>query len=52
MRVDGNDAIAVHEATKFAREYIIRERKPYFIEAMTYRQGDHSSSDHSLLYRK
>lgn len=27
------------------------EGKPYFIEFMTYRMGDHSTSDNSALYR-
>jgi len=50
IRVDGNDCIAVYEATKFARKYILENKKPFFIEAMTYRVGDHSTSDHSLMY--
>jgi 2-oxoisovalerate dehydrogenase E1 component alpha subunit len=50
-RVDGNDAVAVLEATRKAREYIIKNGKPYFIEFMTYRMGDHSTSDNSALYR-
>ena len=37
IRVDGNDFFAVHNATKAAREYIVRESKPALIEAMTYR---------------
>lgn len=51
IRVDGNDTIAVYEAVKFARNYILENKEPFFIEAMTYRVGDHSTSDHSLLYR-
>jgi len=50
-RVDGNDALAVLEATRKARAYIVEHRKPYFIEFMTYRMGDHSTSDNSALYR-
>ena len=50
-RVDGNDALACLEATRFARKYIIENRKPYFLEFMTYRVGDHSTSDNSTLYR-
>lgn len=46
-RVDGNDAVAVLQATKTARKYIIENRKPYFLEFMTYRLGDHSTSDNS-----
>ena len=51
IRVDGNDTIACLEVTKYAREYILREKKPFFIEFMTYRVGDHSTSDKSSLYR-
>ena len=36
---------------KAAREYIIANRKPVLIELLSYRIGDHSTSDHSLLYR-
>ena len=35
--MDGNDLFAVHNATKAAREYAVRESKPVLIEAMTYR---------------
>lgn len=51
-RVDGNDALACLHATQKAREYIVKEGKPYFLEFMTYRVGDHSTSDNSTLYRK
>ena len=51
IRVDGNDALACYRATKMAREYIVQHGKPVFIEYMTYRIGDHSTSDHSSLYR-
>jgi 2-oxoisovalerate dehydrogenase E1 component alpha subunit len=30
-RVDGNDALACLVATRFARKYIMEQRKPYFI---------------------
>ena len=50
-RVDGNDALACYEATKYAREYILKNKKPYFLEFMTYRVGDHSTSDNSSMYR-
>lgn len=51
IRVDGNDAVAVFRATEYARNYILENNQPFFIEAMTYRIGDHSTSDHSVLYR-
>jgi 2-oxoisovalerate dehydrogenase E1 component alpha subunit len=51
MRVDGNDFLAVHEATRRARAFILEENRPVLIEAMSYRQGHHSTSDDSTQYR-
>lgn len=51
-RVDGNDPVAVYRLVKHLREYIISEQKPAFVEAMTYRVGNHSTSDDSSYYRK
>lgn len=51
VRVDGNDVVAVHEATKFARDFAVGEMSPVLIEAMTYRIGHHSTSDDSSVYR-
>lgn len=51
IRVDGNDVLAVHYATKAARNFSINEGKPVLIEAMTYRVGHHSTSDDSSAYR-
>lgn len=51
IRVDGNDVFAVHEAVREAREYALKKSAPVLIEAMTYRQGHHSTSDDSLRYR-
>lgn len=51
IRVDGNDAFAVYNATKAARELAINESRPVLIEAMTYRIGHHSTSDDSSAYR-
>ena len=42
---------AVYNATKKAREIIIKEGKPALIEVISYRVGDHSTSDFSELYR-
>ena len=50
-RVDGNDAVACLHATQQARKYVVEQGKPYFLEFMTYRMGDHSTSDNSALYR-
>jgi 2-oxoisovalerate dehydrogenase E1 component alpha subunit len=51
IRVDGNDIFAVYNAVKKARELIIKEKKPALIEAISYRVGDHSTSDFSQRYR-
>ena len=37
LRVDGNDILAVHNATKKAREIAITKNRPVIVEAMTYR---------------
>lgn len=51
IRVDGNDIFAVYYATKAARNLIINENRPVFIEVMSYRRGHHSTSDDSTRYR-
>lgn len=51
IRVDGNDFLAVYEATREARAQSLRESQPYLVEAMSYRLGHHSTSDDSLKYR-
>ena len=51
IRVDGNDLFAIYSATKQAREIILREKRPVLIEAISYRVGDHSTSDFSQRYR-
>ncbi|CCG58716.1 Protein CBG00460 [Caenorhabditis briggsae] len=50
IRVDGNDLLAVYNATKEARRVALTNR-PVLIEAMTYRLGHHSTSDDSTAYR-
>ncbi|KNH07291.1 2-oxoisovalerate dehydrogenase alpha subunit [Perkinsela sp. CCAP 1560/4] len=52
VRVDGNDALAVLIAVRQAREMSIANNTPVLIEAMTYRQDDHSTSDDSTQYRE
>lgn len=37
IRVDGNDVLAVYNATKMAREYAVDRQKPVLIEGMGYR---------------
>ncbi|MNW25748.1 2-oxoisovalerate dehydrogenase subunit alpha [compost metagenome] len=51
IRVDGNDAFAIYEAVKEARERAIRGEGPTLIEAMMYRLSPHSTSDNDLAYR-
>jgi 2-oxoisovalerate dehydrogenase E1 component alpha subunit len=51
IRVDGNDIFAIYHATKAARELILKEKRPVLIEAISYRIGDHSTSDFSQRYR-
>lgn len=52
IRVDGNDTLAVYDATSYARKVCIEETRPVLIEAMTYRVGHHTTSDDSTRYRK
>lgn len=51
IRVDGNDIFAIYNACKEARELIIKEKRPALIEAISFRVGDHSTSDFSQRYR-
>lgn len=51
LRVDGNDFLAVYQATKTAREYALANRAPVLIEAMSYRLAAHSTSDDPTGYR-
>lgn len=51
IRVDGNDLFAIYHATEEARKLILKEKRPVLIEAISYRVGDHSTSDFSQRYR-
>ena len=51
IRVDGNDVLAVYQATQEARRIAVEHNKPVLIEAMTYRLAAHSSSDDPSGYR-
>eukprot|EP00922_Rhytidocystis_sp_ex-Travisia-forbesii_P064206 GHVS01095442.1.p1 GENE.GHVS01095442.1~~GHVS01095442.1.p1 ORF type:complete len:469 (+),score=78.68 GHVS01095442.1:183-1589(+) len=51
VRVDGNDIVAVYNATKMARARCVEQHKPVVLELMTYRLGHHSTSDDSGRYR-
>ncbi|BBI62187.1 hypothetical protein HSBAA_34930 [Vreelandella sulfidaeris] len=43
IRVDGNDVLAVYEATRQARKIAVERNQPVLIEAMSYRLAAHSS---------
>ncbi len=51
VRVDGNDLFAVLSVTQKAVEKARRGEGPTLIEAVTYRQGGHSTSDDPRAYR-
>lgn len=51
IRVDGNDLLAIHNATREAREIAVSQSRPVLIETITYRLGHHSTSDDSTVYR-
>lgn len=45
VTVDGNDVEAVHAAAQLAADYVRTTRKPYFLEAYTYRTRGHMEPD-------
>lgn len=51
QQVDGNDVLAVLEATRRAFAHCRSGNGPVIIEAMTYRRGPHSTSDDPGRYR-
>jgi 2-oxoisovalerate dehydrogenase E1 component subunit alpha len=51
VRVDGNDVLAVHQATKEAAARARDGGIPTLIEAVTYRIGPHSTADDASRYR-
>ena len=51
LRVDGNDALAVHAATEWAAERARGGHGPTLIEHFTYRSEGHSTSDDPTKYR-
>lgn len=50
-QVDGNDVLAVETAVRRALEKIRAGGGPHLIEAMTWRLGDHTTSDDASRYR-
>ncbi len=51
MQVDGNDLFASYKATRDAVERARAGKGPSFIEALTYRLGDHTTADDARRYR-
>ena len=51
MQVDGNDIFATVYAMKEASAHARKEGKPYFLEMVTYRLGDHTTADDASRYR-
>ena len=52
VRVDGNDVFAVYKTVKKYADRAREEYKPALIELVTYRMGDHTTSDDATRYRK
>ena len=51
VQVDGNDVLAVYQATKEAAARARDQGTPTLIEAVTYRIGPHSTADDASKYR-
>ena len=51
VRVDGNDVLAVYQATREAAARAYAGEGPTLIEALTYRIGAHSTADDASRYR-
>ena len=51
VQVDGNDALAVYKVTKEALDRARNGEGPTLIESITYRLGDHTTSDDASKYR-
>ncbi|WP_443208694.1 pyruvate dehydrogenase (acetyl-transferring) E1 component subunit alpha [Rhodococcus rhodochrous] len=51
VQVDGNDVLAVLAVTRRAVRHAREGAGPFFIEALTYRMGPHTTSDDPTRYR-
>jgi pyruvate dehydrogenase E1 component alpha subunit len=51
VRVDGNDVLAVYQATREARDRALADGTPTLIEAVTYRLAPHSTADDASIYQ-
>jgi len=52
VQCDGNDLFAMVKVIREAAERARSERRPTFVEAVTYRLGDHTTADDARRYRK
>lgn len=50
-RLDGNDVLGIYKKTKEAVERARARDGPTFIECVTYRMGEHNTSDEESVYR-
>ena len=48
VQIDGNDVEAVYESVSSCKDEILSNKRPKFIEAVTYRYRGHSKSDRNL----
>ena len=48
IQIDGNDVEAVYESVSSCKDEILSNKRPKFIEAVTYRYRGHSKSDRNL----
>lgn len=51
VRVDGNDVLACYQVSKMANDRARNGEGPTLIEAVTYRQGSHTTADDWTKYR-
>jgi len=51
VQVDGNDLFAMVKVVRDAAKVARQESRPTFIEAVTYRLGDHTTADDARRYR-
>ena len=51
IRVDGNDVLAMYNASIDAINRARKDKEPYFIEMVTYRLGSHTTADDPTRYR-
>ena len=50
-QIDGNDIFASYKVVRDALETATNDNQPVFIEAVTYRLGDHTTADDARRYR-